>query len=697
MATWSEIKNSDAFHAEDADTKHAIMNDYFENVIKPQAVANGDDVQSVYNDFSNKALSYSADEVASRVQSQLDKAGDVVSQIRSESPEAEYQARRDAVSDFISPSLRGVGGAAVNVANIIPEVGDAFVSAGSWLGNKVGLGDGTYTPAQRVAGYGDDDALISLPESWRPRGTAENVMSEAVPFLLGTGEIKAATKADQMAGRLARNMEEAASGASRRDAAITGLREVSPEEVEAARRAGFELENTPQMTRWLERYRDNGAAAADYYGSRASELGNRIESALALDTTPITGTSGSKVDRLWDAFGRNLQQSTVGTLASNSDGKGDAGDLATDFLINTGLGMGVEGLVGAVKGAARSRNLANLSDTVNRLKAAKEAGDVSAYNDIITDTGLGKQFSDGNYDFDKSGFIRPLTDSMAGRADLINRLADKEGRVGFSTLLNQLSPNEVKVLKDFGINRTGIEGAARVSDVSPKAAEFFGLREGGIEGKRARASGQVLDDMYGDVYRNAQIAERNADIPSTIDNPFSGQTMPNPSFSEDAPIIKDAYSSVMDIANSIKGGDHIKASALIDDFRNVYKPDVLPPEADSTLHSMVNDFKALNGFMKANKNVDSSVTTTINNLIGKALTLGTLGAASGGFVLPAAAYLGRQGLSKAVTKSAGKNIKNVSKALKGEYEAPVADYFKSGKKKAPIRGVYEYISDDDLK
>lgn len=67
--SWSEIKNSQDFLNETPETQRAIAEDYFNKVIRPQVEQNGDDVSTVYNDFTSNALPVS--DTASTIDAQL--------------------------------------------------------------------------------------------------------------------------------------------------------------------------------------------------------------------------------------------------------------------------------------------------------------------------------------------------------------------------------------------------------------------------------------------------------------------------------------------------------------------------------------------------------------------------------------------------------------------------------------------------
>lgn len=91
---------------------------------------------------------------------------------------------------------RAVLQAGANTFNIIPEMGDAVVSAAAWAAQKMGLGDGMYTPASRA----------TLPQSLQPQTEAGRIASDAIPYLVNpvSGAERAALNvANTAAGRLA--------------------------------------------------------------------------------------------------------------------------------------------------------------------------------------------------------------------------------------------------------------------------------------------------------------------------------------------------------------------------------------------------------------------------------------------------------------------------------------------------------------
>ncbi|MDR5611156.1 hypothetical protein [Arsenophonus sp.] len=85
------------------------------------------------------------------------------------------------------------------MANIIPEIADAFMSGVSWAGNQLGIGDGTYTPTQR----------LELPDNLKPQDPYAKLGAEIGPYLIpGVGAEKTAAALGSVAN--ARRLERGA-------------------------------------------------------------------------------------------------------------------------------------------------------------------------------------------------------------------------------------------------------------------------------------------------------------------------------------------------------------------------------------------------------------------------------------------------------------------------------------------------------
>lgn len=110
--SWSEIKNSQDFLNETPETQRAIAEDYFNKVIRPHVEQNGDDVSTVYNDFTANALPTS--DTASTIDAQLVNAQNALHQAAADgslgSPtDADNRSLLQKFSDRNSAILQGAG------------------------------------------------------------------------------------------------------------------------------------------------------------------------------------------------------------------------------------------------------------------------------------------------------------------------------------------------------------------------------------------------------------------------------------------------------------------------------------------------------------------------------------------------------------------------------------------------------------
>lgn len=115
---------------------------------------------------------------------------------------------QDAATLAMKESARAILTGAANLADVIPAVGDSFVSAASWAAHQFGIGDGTYTPATRFKDL--------LPEEAKPQTSEGKLAAEIIPYLVGP-EAKAADAAGA-ARKLMDIGEKVMGGAMRRTA-----------------------------------------------------------------------------------------------------------------------------------------------------------------------------------------------------------------------------------------------------------------------------------------------------------------------------------------------------------------------------------------------------------------------------------------------------------------------------------------------
>lgn len=110
-------------------------------------------------------------------------------------PDIELPPKDTAAEVAAKESARALVTAGASIADIVPEMGDAFVSAGAWALSKFGIGDGTYTPAARFKNY--------LPEYAKPQTTEGKMVAEILPYF-----VSPASKASQVPA-LASNLTKA--------------------------------------------------------------------------------------------------------------------------------------------------------------------------------------------------------------------------------------------------------------------------------------------------------------------------------------------------------------------------------------------------------------------------------------------------------------------------------------------------------
>lgn len=107
-----------------------------------------------------------------------------------------------AATQALKESARAMVTGAASLADIIPEVGDSFVSAVAWVAGKLGVGDGTYTPAARFKNM--------EPDTFKPQTEGGRLMAEMIPYMVSpeakTAELPAlAKKLTTLGERLARS------------------------------------------------------------------------------------------------------------------------------------------------------------------------------------------------------------------------------------------------------------------------------------------------------------------------------------------------------------------------------------------------------------------------------------------------------------------------------------------------------------
>ncbi|MDQ9179192.1 lytic transglycosylase domain-containing protein [Cronobacter sakazakii] len=186
---WKDVIASEQYQALAPDQKAQAQEQYFNEVVAPQA---GDQAEQARQAFyaayptplvSNQQPSQPAAQEAVQPQQQ----GGIMSDL----------------GNGLAETGRGLLQAGIKVANIPAELTDAVTSAAAWAGNKLGIGDGTYQPAPRVTTQGLEQDFGLQPGTLTPQTTAGRIFAEAIPYLTPVGIERAATAAPTLAGRIA--------------------------------------------------------------------------------------------------------------------------------------------------------------------------------------------------------------------------------------------------------------------------------------------------------------------------------------------------------------------------------------------------------------------------------------------------------------------------------------------------------------
>ncbi|EGT4373179.1 lytic transglycosylase domain-containing protein [Cronobacter malonaticus] len=186
---WKDVIASEQYQALAPDQKAQAQEQYFNEVVAPQA---GDQAEQARQAFY---AAYPTPLVSNQQPSQ---------QASQEAVQPEQQG--GIMSDLgygLAETGRGLLQAGINVANIPAELTDAVTSAAAWAGNKLGIGDGTYQPAPRVTTQGLEQDFGLQPGTLTPQTTEGRIFAEALPYLTPVGIERAATAAPTLAGRIA--------------------------------------------------------------------------------------------------------------------------------------------------------------------------------------------------------------------------------------------------------------------------------------------------------------------------------------------------------------------------------------------------------------------------------------------------------------------------------------------------------------
>nr|WP_260466695.1 hypothetical protein [Atlantibacter subterranea] len=193
---WKDVIASQQYQSLPPEGKAAAQSQYFNEVVAPKA---GDQVEQARQQFFSAYPVATAQQQPSEMWRDQPNPGGQSAAWGERAP----QTRAQQLGDAALETGRGLLQAGINVANIPAELADAVVSAGVWAGQKLGLGNGTYTPAPRVTTQGLEQDFGLQPGTLTPQTEGAKVFAEALPYLTPVGAERLVTSAPTFAGRVA--------------------------------------------------------------------------------------------------------------------------------------------------------------------------------------------------------------------------------------------------------------------------------------------------------------------------------------------------------------------------------------------------------------------------------------------------------------------------------------------------------------
>lgn len=182
---WKEVMSSTQYQSLPPDQQAAAQEQYFNEVVAPQAGDQADAARQQF--FSAYPTAATQQQPATEPSPQEQSQPGIASQLGSAAAE----------------TGRGLLQAGVNIANVPASMADAVSSAASWAGQKLGIGDGTYQLAPRVTTQGLEQDFGLQQGALTPQTTEGKIFAEALPYLTPAGVESVAARAPSLAGRVA--------------------------------------------------------------------------------------------------------------------------------------------------------------------------------------------------------------------------------------------------------------------------------------------------------------------------------------------------------------------------------------------------------------------------------------------------------------------------------------------------------------
>ncbi|EAR7288881.1 lytic transglycosylase domain-containing protein [Salmonella enterica] len=292
---WKDVIASQQYLALAPEQKAQAQEQYFNEVVAPQA---GNDAEQAKQAFYAAYPPPTTQQPAQQPQ---------------ESPQQQGGFMSD-LGNAAAETGRGLLQAGVNLANIPASMADAVASAGAWVGQKLGIGDGTYQPAPRVTTQGLEQDFGLQQGALTPQTTEGKIFSDALPYLTPVGAERIAAQAPSIAGRVAQGASRLLAENAVGSLAANSERD-NPEALATDLGTGVALGGAINQLG-----RAAGAAYRGIRGTIAPEAQQAIQFANAADV-PLHTTDvlqpNSRVGRMAQTTAENIPFAGTSTMRAN--------------------------------------------------------------------------------------------------------------------------------------------------------------------------------------------------------------------------------------------------------------------------------------------------------------------------------------------------------------------------------------------
>lgn len=205
---WKEVIASPQFQSLSPEQQSAAQEQYFNEVVAPQAGSNAAQAKQAF--FSAYPTAMSQQSNSSAIGQPEAPQTAPTHQMQQSDPSLLSQAGQG-----VAEAGRAILQAGADTLNIAPMFADEINSTAAWVGKKLGIGDGTYSKNPR----------IELPEWAKPQTQAGQIAAEALPYFVNPaqGALRGAGLAEKAGALIAENAVGSLANNSRANAKPEGL------------------------------------------------------------------------------------------------------------------------------------------------------------------------------------------------------------------------------------------------------------------------------------------------------------------------------------------------------------------------------------------------------------------------------------------------------------------------------------------